>query len=218
MNGRHDLGPAPIRPHDLLRVRGAGDLMGDEPPAWVRGALDLAPFVVVRRAASAPPLIPVGVRGAGRAQRAAAFIPRAAVVGRMAPEDLAVARAWRTTSRAMAFPHFALLEAVATTLEAAGLPWGPVGSLGFELASGHPCLTQTSDIDLLLRPPAPISRDLAASLCAVLSDFPIRIDAQMDVPGGAVALSEYASGAARIVLRSSDGPRLVTDPWQEDMP
>lgn len=212
---RHGAMVGSVLPHDLLVVNGAGDLCGDEPPAWVRGALTLAPLVVVRRARIKEGLIPVGVRGNHRGERAAALLPSARVVRRIRPEQLVSSRAWWTTHRAAKLPHFLVLSTVAELLEPTGLAWGPVGGVGFELASGHPCLTPASDIDLILRAPAPLPRDMAAELSGLLAALPVRIDVQVEVPAGAVALAEYASGARQMVLRSETGPRLVADPWRE---
>lgn len=204
-----------ILPHDLLVVSGAEVLTGDEPPAWVREALTRAPLVVVRRARIENDLIPVGVRGSHRGERAAAFLPEGRVTKLIHPEYLVANQAWRTTPRAAELPHFTVLNMVASLMDPTGLTWGPVGGTGFELASGYPCLTQASDIDLVFRAPAPFPRDWADDLHAALSKLPIRIDVQVEVPAGAIALAEYASGARQIVLRSEKGPRLVVDPWEE---
>jgi hypothetical protein len=61
-------------------------------------------------------------------------------------------------------PAFALLQAVAPLCEATGYVWGPTGSAGFELASGCPTVTQTSDLDLLMRAPDPLDRTSAKTL------------------------------------------------------
>jgi len=46
-----------------------------------------------------------------------------------------------------------------------------------------------------------------------LADANIRTDAQIETPGGAVALAEYAVASGSVLVRTADGPRLVTDPW-----
>jgi phosphoribosyl-dephospho-CoA transferase len=95
--------------------------------------------------------------------------------------------------------------------------WGPTGSVGFELASGKPTATATSDLDLLIRMPNHLPRDEAQRIQAKLDEQAaragIRIDAQLETPAGGVALAEYASGKARVMARHASGPRLVVDPW-----
>ena len=95
-----------------------------------------------------------------------------------------------------------------------GLAWGPTGSMGFELASRTPSVTTASDLDLVLRALAELPRETARSLVAACATMPIPIDAQVETPTGSVALAEYASGAARVLLRTSDGARLVANPWR----
>jgi len=207
--------PAAILPHDLLVVSGAGDLSGEELPTWTQEALSLTPMVVVRRAKIENGLIPVGVRGSHRGERAAALVSRTRITKLIHPEYLVANRAWWSTPRASKLPHFSVLNSVGDIIDLTGLAWGPVGGMGFELASDHPCLTESSDIDLVMRAPEPFSREVAAGLYEALSYLPVRIDVQVEAPAGAIALAEYASGTEQIVLRSESGPRLVADPWRE---
>jgi phosphoribosyl-dephospho-CoA transferase len=115
-------------------------------------------------------------------------------------------------------PAFALLQTIAPLCDSSGYVWGPTGSAGFELASGSPTVTQTSDLDLLLRAPEPLDRVTAKSLCEALSqaalDHGTRIDIQIQTLDGAFSLAEYAHPGARVMLRCADGPKLVADPWQ----
>ena len=206
-----------ILPHDLLVVSGAGALSEEQLPAWAQEAVRRVPMVVVRRAKIENGLIPVGVRGNHRGERVAALLPSTRITKRIYPEYLVANRAWWTTPRALKLQHFSILNTVADVLNPTGLAWGPVGGIGFELASDHPCLTEASDIDLVLRAPKPFSREVAAELHAVLCDLPVRIDVQVEVPAGAIALAEIGSAAKQIVLRTESGPRLIEDPWQEVM-
>jgi len=111
-----------------------------------------------------------------------------------------------------------VLDEVATILAAHGHDgrWGPAGSVAFELASGLPCTTPGSDLDLVLQADQPIARASAATLHAQLSTLPVRIDLLVETPRGAVALSEYVSASGVTLLRGADGPRLVRDPWTAD--
>lgn len=204
-----------VLPHDLLGFDGAAEaLVMESIPGWAIDSLRQTPMVVVRRAFAQGLLIPVGVRGGQRNERLAAFLSAMRVARRVRPEELVSGRAWAAAARAALFPHFAALDAIAESLAPTGLSWGPAGSLGFELASGHATITAGSDIDLVLRAPEPLPRALAAALLADWARLAVRIDAQVEVPAGAVSLAEYASGAARIVLRTEQGPRLIADPWK----
>lgn len=206
-----------VLPHDLLGFDGAAEaLVAESIPGWAIDSLRQRPMVVVRRASAQGLLIPVGVRGGQRNERLAAFLSATHVARRVRPEELVSGRAWTSAARAALFPHFAALEAVAESLAPTGLCWGPTGSLGFELASGCATITAGSDIDLVLRAPEPLLRVMAKELLADWSLLPVRVDAQIEVPAGAVSLSEYASGATQIVLRTEQGPRLIADPWPQE--
>jgi phosphoribosyl-dephospho-CoA transferase len=200
-------------PHDLLRLRDPAALVHEgPPPAWAREHLAASPTVVVRRAPSRDGLLPVGVRGAVRSERLAAWLDPADVAGLIRPEDLAQGRAWRASGQRRVAPLEAL-DAVAALLEERGAGWGPVGGAGFELATGAACLGPGSDLDLLVRAPAAPDRGEARRLVEALARLPVRVDLQLEAPGGAVSLAEYAAEGARVVLRTAAGPRLVADPW-----
>jgi phosphoribosyl-dephospho-CoA transferase len=50
----------------------------------------------------------------------------------------------------------------------------------------------------------------------VLSGFislPATVDVLLETPNGAVALAEYVSALRPILLRTTTGARLATDPW-----
>ena len=94
------------------------------------------------------------------------------------------------------------------------LAYGPTGSIGFELASGLPTATSTSDLDLLIRAPERLPMQLAKKLITIFSGSLCRVDVQLETPRGAVSLAEYASGQTPLLLRQNDGPILVDDPWE----
>jgi len=204
--------------HDILRLRRLESF--DNEPAWVRAALARAPFAVVRRAQAAAGLVAVGLRGAARNERygtwarsddiEAVFRPEALLSSSL---DSALLAADRT-----ALPVFVALDALRRDTSCfVSLAWGPTGSIGFELATGKPTATATSDLDLLIRMPNHLPRDEAQRIQAKLDEHAahagIRIDAQLETPAGGVALAEYASGKARVMARHASGPRLVSDPW-----
>lgn len=199
--------------HDLLELRDPAALVHDGPlPAWAGAPPGPAATVVVRRAPPRGGLLPVGLRGASRSERLAAWVAPADVVRRVRPEALAAGRAWRRPGCRRVAPLEAL-DAVAAVLEVRSLSWGPVGGAGFELATGVPCLGPESDLDLLVRAPAAPGRGEARRLLEALARLPVRIDLQLETPAGAVALAEYARPGGPVVLRTAEGPRLVEDPW-----
>lgn len=204
-----------MRPHDLLRVADRAWLRYEgSVPAWVNAALDRAPWVVVRRAPTRAGSIPVGVRGRARAERIAAFLAPAAVSERVTPEDLAAARSWCRVSHAHRVDSLRVLNAVEELFAPLGLAWGPTGSVGFELATGLSTARPTSDLDVVVRAPEPWHLEDARELVDQLAKLPVRVDAQLDAPAGAVALTEYAH-AEWALLRTPDGPRLTQDPWRD---
>jgi phosphoribosyl-dephospho-CoA transferase len=89
--------------------------------------------------------------------------------------------------------------------------------VGFELATTQPTVTSTSDLDVLIRVPSPLSREYARALrerlAEVERDLGLHIDAQLETPAGGVALMEWAQDKPRVMARSVCGPRLVDDPW-----
>jgi phosphoribosyl-dephospho-CoA transferase len=206
------------RPHDLVELVCTDALVGEAPvPDWVPGCLARAPLVVVRRARLRGGWLPVGVRGPSRRDRFAAWLPPEAVASRIRPEDLTGRCAWQEAPRRHDLPHFAALDRAQSLMDAFGLTWGPVGSMGYELASRTPCVTATSDLDLMLRAAHELPRETARALVAALALMPIRIDVQVETPAGGVALVEYAAGATRMMLHTQDGPRLVANPWRPEI-
>jgi phosphoribosyl-dephospho-CoA transferase len=201
----------PLRPHDLLRIASS---TWDDAPAWVEAALTRAPFAVVRRAAFQNGQIPIGVRGASRGERFGTWLDKQHVLATLRPEDLLAIEPRRE------LPIFALLRQIIPVCEATTLTWGPAGSAGFELASGMPTATETSDLDLVIRMPSPMRETDAAILFDTLTRAAvtqhIRIDIQAETPNGAFSLAEYARPHRHIMLRHVDGPRLVANPWHDD--
>lgn len=198
--------------HDLLRIDDADQLRADGPvPDWVEKSLAFASFVVVRRAPSLNGLVPVGVRGRTRGQRFAAFVSHNSVRERITPEEIAEKRSWKY-NRLRETPFAMALEYIEATLATSALTWGPIGSVGFELASGVPTVGVCSDLDLLIRMESPLDCKSARQLSLRLAEVPVRVDVQLETPSGAIALAEYARGEPSVMLRTYDGPRLVSNP------
>ncbi|HZP06287.1 MAG TPA: malonate decarboxylase holo-ACP synthase [Terracidiphilus sp.] len=207
-----------IRPHDLLWISGAEVLSAAcALPEWVQRSIAAVPVVVVRRDIWREGVIPVGIRGRTRSERFAAFVALREVRQRVTPEDLANERRWRENQR----PEFAAihhaLESIAERWKS--ITWGPVGSVGFELATGVSVTTNESDLDLVIRARESITKSEAKELLQSVVGLAIRTDAQVETPLGAVALAEYAAPVAmRILMKTCAGPVLITDPWAQPMP
>ena len=205
------------RVHHLLEIDAKQFcLVQDSLPRWVEEELRRTPSVVVRRGVEMELGIPVGVRGAARNERWAAFCDPKFVKRVIAPQQLL--RRTAPAFRVDAIAALRSLRVLAGRWSAIPYPWGPGGSVGFELASGCPTVTQTSDLDLLMRAPDPLDRASAKSLFDALSqaalDHNTRIDMQIQTLDGAFALAEYAHPGTRVMMRCADGPKLVVDPWQ----
>lgn len=92
--------------------------------------------------------------------------------------------------------------------------WGPVGSVGFELATGDRVITETSDLDLALFSPQRIAHAIARDLWGSLSSLPAKVDVRVETPCGGFSLEEYAlRRSSKILIRTPDGQQLVEDPW-----
>ncbi|GAB2863392.1 malonate decarboxylase holo-ACP synthase [Actinoallomurus bryophytorum] len=195
------------RPHDLLRLT-ENAALGAMPPDWASASLAACPWGVVRRAPRSPGFIPIGVRGLERWQRHATVIPAGAVTRSVPPEEL---REQRPRLSGLA----ATLSAVALCLaaELGDVVWGPIGSVGFELASGRPVTHPGSDLDLLVRIPRRLERAQAARLAAAFTDLPGKVDCQLETPCGGVGLTEWAGAGGPVMARTDHGPELVNDPW-----
>jgi phosphoribosyl-dephospho-CoA transferase len=203
-----------LKTHTLVRIRGPQALAtasGSVLPDWAAESLRRAPWVVVRRAPTQGGLVPVGVRGESRQQRFAAWLSPDEAIELATPQALASCRATRAVAALAVLPH------VERVMHGHGLAalWGPSGSVGFELASGKPTVTASSDLDLVIEigRPALIPCN-AVSLWNALTALPVRVDALLEGPWGAVALAEYARALAgdhhhSFVLRTPSGPRLI---------
>lgn len=191
------------RPHDLVRIDPGSLLTGAE-PGWVAVSLAAAPWVVVRRAAPSPGMVAVGVRGTTRAQRHALEIPRTSIAALARPEELRAP----VRDRLALTPAITWLRRCTPLLDEAGHPWGPTGSVGFELATGLRATTPTSDLDLLVRVDHMPSAAWADALHLRLSASGTRVDCQLETPGGGIALAELAGDADPILVRTGHGPEL----------
>ncbi|SOP95293.1 malonate decarboxylase holo-ACP synthase [Pseudomonas syringae] len=197
-----------VLPHDLLWGMPLTALP-DDAPKWAVEAVLAGQPVVVRRQAMPAGQVAVGLRGRGREQRYAASMPLAEVCRRVMPEQLIDA----PTEIHQQWPALQALRQIRPVMEALELDWGVGGSAGFELASGIAALHQDSDLDLILRTPGRLNRRCAAELVEALEASVCRVDVQLQLESGAVALREWARPTGRVLLKTATGARLVADPW-----
>lgn len=205
------------RPHDLLRLARLTPVPDE--PAWVREAFARAPFAVVRRAEAATGFVAAGLRGGARGERFGTWINVEDIETSASPESLLAIAPFPGRAAFAAFVALASLREIPGPLR--DFVWGPTGSAGFELATQVPTLTESSDLDLLIRMPQRSDAATIQALCTTLARAAqhagTRVDAQLETPVGGVALAELAqwvSGKTRVLARASDGARLVADPWQ----
>ncbi len=175
--------------------------------------------MVVRRGVAGPSGLAVGVRGGDRGQRWAGWIDPRDVADRLTPEALTARLAHLSPQRLATTPALAAAAALEARWRADGAPapWGPTGGVGFELASGQPTASPSSDLDAILRCPEPVSiataRAWSKTFDAAVSPTSARWDVLLETPLGAVALLDYVRAAPEVMLRTAAGPRLVRDPW-----
>jgi phosphoribosyl-dephospho-CoA transferase len=215
-----------LETHTLVRIRGPRAIAtasGADLPAWAAESLRRAPWVVIRRAHLQEGLVPVGVRGEARDERLAAWLSPDDALEYVTPQGLVSTGAWTRAAAADAVRHgaiaaLAVRDSVERIMHEHGLEklWGPGGSVGFELASGEPAVTASSDLDLVVEIVRPeIIASSAPSLWNALAALPVRADVLLETPRGAIALSEYVRVRAgdkdrhSLVLRTRTGPCLI---------
>ena len=200
--------------HDLLQLLALP--LTEDRPAWLTSAFADAPFAVVRRAEAPSGFVAVGFRGLTRSQRYGMFVAHDDVLSVSSPEDLFDRPVCPGRARLRVFTA---LREIAERGCLETFVWGPTGSVGFELATARPTVTETSDLDLLIRTPSPLvrahARSLRERLATIEHDIGLRIDAQLETPAGGVALSEWCEDKPRVMARSACGPCLIDDPWAD---
>lgn len=196
------------RPHDLLWLRADSALLSVS-EAWVEHHWHAGLPVVVRRDRHPEGLIPVGVRGERREQRAAGWLRPADILRVTRPESLAE----RDLLLASPFATYRPVQA-ALALAEVSWPWrwGVTGSVGYALATGSPVLHPDSDLDVTLRAPQPLARDLLQQWQRQTETLPCRVDTQVETASGAFALSEWLR-AGRVLVKTATGPLLTASPW-----
>jgi phosphoribosyl-dephospho-CoA transferase len=206
-----------VRTHDLLEIDANVFISGNESsPEWVEGVLRKSPFAVVRRGQATDLEIPIGVRGAERNQRWAAFCHPAWVKSILTPPELLT----RTipTLRVDAAPALRALQVLKDRWMDLDHPWGPGGSAGFELATGLHVVKPESDLDAVIYAEGKITKDEARSLHARTMNLSVAVDIRVETLACGFSLIEYARGGpAGILIRTPDGLELGNDPWSYEL-
>jgi len=201
------------RVHDLLVLKPGSSAEAEAAnPEWVRAALIQSRFVVARREAAPPGMIAVAVRGPGRDQRWAGFVTNQEVHQVIGPGVLGSQNA---NIARRSIPAIEALRYAEERLRPLTLEWGPVGSVGYELATGLSVTSLESDLDLVIYAPHPVLRDEVRCLWNALDVAPARVDVRLETPTGGFSLEEYVrDGQDRVLLRTPIGPILTDDPWR----
>jgi phosphoribosyl-dephospho-CoA transferase len=202
-----------LRPHDLVRLTpGAVSVAGA--PEWVRASLAGAPWAVVRHDRAVPGQIPVGIRGPTRELRWATYVPQSGITRIRTPESLRHVDDWAAVPDVAAMRT---LRALTASLNRGEAGWGPTGSAGFSLATGHIAVGPASDLDLLLRCPVRPAPAWLDGVARLFVGHQARVDCQVETPAGVAHLDDlHRDGPA--LVRTGAGPRLCGDPWAETGP
>ncbi len=206
---------ASIRTHDLLEIDAARFLsVHASVPPWAEKELRKTPFVIVRRGCGEGQSIPVGIRGPERNQRWATFCSSTLVRSVISPPQLL--RRAVPKPRVDSVPAFGLLQMLEHCWAGLDCPWGPGGSIGFELATGSYVAKPESDLDIVVYAERRFTLDEAKSLCDSARDLAVAADIRVETQTCGFSLKEYASQCpAPILLRTLCGVRLGSDPWCE---
>jgi phosphoribosyl-dephospho-CoA transferase len=182
-------------------------------PTWVRPALGKYPWVVARRAISPEDRIAIGVRGQERQQRWGGYVRKDQVAKVIAPWYL---RSGLADSVRLRLPAMQSLRFLEIELASLSNHWGPGGSVGYELASGAPVVTEGSDLDLVISAPDRFERDFAQHLLKKIALVSAKVDVRIETPWCGFSLEEYGRrNSENLLVRTSTGPRLATDPWNQ---
>lgn len=205
---------AKVKVHDLLEIEAvlfAVDL--SEAPDWVAISLQATPFVVVRRAGfTVDGGIAIGVRGDSRSERWAGVLKPEFVKRVIAPCDL-LRRSANLPEERRSIPALRSLIELEARWNSCGLLWGPGGSVGFELATGRPAASPSSDLDLVIFAPKAFDVHFARNLLSSLRSVSRSIDVIVETLTCGFLLEEYVSSSGgKVLLRSADNTR-VGHPW-----
>jgi len=198
--------------HDLLLLQSGITSFADVvKPVWITSLPAGKIWGVVRRATAPDGLVAVGVRGVNRQQRWGGFADLVHIIDRLRPSQLSSNRTCPTRGRVPALAALCWLEG---QLNKSELEWGPVGSVGFELATGQQVVTGTSDLDIAVFAPTRFTRDTARHIWSLMKAAPTKIDVLVETPYCGFSLEEYArEESKKVLVRLPEGWQFATDPW-----
>jgi phosphoribosyl-dephospho-CoA transferase len=201
--------------HDLLRIDPDWvTACSIAQPPWVRASLIACPWVVLRRTQASVGQLAVGIRGATRGERWGGFCAKGLISEIVRPAELLALA--RSSTHILRPPAFGALQQVIESWRDLSLLWGPTGSVGFELATGRPVTTETSDLDIAIWAPQRIAVAQARFLWDRVTALQTKVDVRVETSECGFFLEEYVrTSSGRILLRYPDGLRFGDDPWNE---
>jgi phosphoribosyl-dephospho-CoA transferase len=141
-------------------------------------------------------------------------VPKGLISEIVRPEELLVLGRSSTHNRRP--PAFGALQQVIESWRDLTLLWGPTGSVGFELATGRPVTTETSDLDIAIWAPQRIVVAQARVLWDRVAGLQTKVDVRVETSECGFSLEEYVrTSSGRILLRYRDGLGFGDDPWNE---
>jgi phosphoribosyl-dephospho-CoA transferase len=204
-----------MRIHDLLEIDAEQFLQADAGLfPWVGASVRKTPYVVVRRGLMSEQNVPVGVRGSKRSERWAGSCCVDGVKRVLTPEGLLGQPIPR--SRSMDVAALRSLPFLAERWRGLSIPWGPGGSVGFELATGREVVRPQSDLDIVMFAERRMSPGDAKELLDAAQGLPAPVDIRVETPLCGFSLLEYAGRTPEpILLRTVAGAVLGHDPWDD---
>jgi len=156
----------------------------------------------------------VGIRGDTRSERWGGFCAKGLISEIVRPAELLVLA--RCSTHILRPRAFGALQQVIESWRDLTLLWGPTGSVGFELATGRPVTSETSDLDIAIWAPQRIVVAQARFLWDRVTGLQTKVDVRVETSECSFSLEEYVrASSGRILLRYPDGLRFGDDPWNE---
>jgi phosphoribosyl-dephospho-CoA transferase len=203
-----------LRVHDFVWITKNPVFRPLDAPEWVAEVLAQSGVVVVRRAAAPPGWLSVGIRGPARHQRHSCFLRQDGVESFRSPEFLASSKVWKTFSlSSRGLSVWKALRLVSDDVTKRNFIWGPIGSVGYGLASGIDVVTEMSDLDIIVRFNAAPNLEILKEFRQTLRFDGLRVDVTLESSIGGVDLNEYLSHPDSSLIKTSGGPRVGGRLW-----
>jgi phosphoribosyl-dephospho-CoA transferase len=202
-----------LRPHDLVEIAEGSELLSISTPGRATRAVAGSRTVVVTRAQAPQGFLCVGIRGPTRGERHAALMREQDVKSWRTPESLAAEKNWGGYPGTPRLPALQSLALLAEYAEQEHLDWGPVGSVGYELATGVHTVCAKSDLDVVVRCDIRLDLRRLKELQELASCAPARVDVTLEGPLGGVALCEFLRSPERCLIKTNLGPRIDSFRW-----